>query len=571
MQPPRRRPAGDDDEFIELTPSRGSPPPDAPSWTYPAGDGLILTPAPFMPPPADPADTRGRLARFGRWAVLALPLCLATTGLGVYIALLFQPSLPPVPKGKLVVLLALDFLPADKLAGYTGLFGPDGFERMKADGTWLPDVEVPQAFAAAGPGFANLVTGVPPSGHGVTDDTPAEPLAPTVGDALKAAGKGKVIAVGLDERVLALAGPAADAVVAFDPAGGFRAVGRPDPPWLTALNARRPGDRWHGTEWVRQQPAALYDSFAGPDLAAGKAAGAGQGLGFPHPFGTAGPGYRAAVAGSPAGNELVWEAARAAIDGEQLGRRGETDLLCVGLTAGGPILRAWGPDSHEAADYLVRTDRLVADILSQLPTAVGQGRWAVVVAGCHGGCPLPEVIKPGRPAGERFDPDREFGPLAAALDQTFGKTGQWVDRVAYPWVSLNRKTLAGRKVNPADAAAFAAQWLGNRPAAVAAYPRGGPFPDDPAGRAVAAGFHPDRGGDVFIVYRPFAVPGAVGSASGSPHPYDRTVTLLAVGAGVLAAKPQTGRESQLAAAALLAKLLGVTPPAGAAAAPRGFE
>ena len=28
--------------------------------------------------------------------------------------------------------------------------------------------------------------------------------------------------------------------------------------------------------------------------------------------------------------------ARAAIDGEQLGRRGETDLLCVGLTAGGP-------------------------------------------------------------------------------------------------------------------------------------------------------------------------------------------------------------------------------------------
>jgi hypothetical protein len=195
----------------------------------------------------------------------------------------------------------------------------------------------------------------------------------------------------------------------------------------------------------------------------------------------------------------------------------------------------------------------------------------VVVAGCHGGCPLPEAAKPGRPAGERFDPDREFGPLAVAMDQTFGPTGAWVDRLAYPWVRLNRATLARRKVNPADAAAFAAQWLENRPAATAAYPRGGPFPDDPAGRAVAAGFHPERGGDVFILHRPYAVPATVGSASGSPHLYDRTVTLLAAGAGVPAGKTPPGRESQLAAAAVLARLLGVAPPAGAAPLPRGFE
>ena len=571
MEPTRRRPDGEDD-FIELTPTRGMPPPAESSWPYTA-DGLLLTPAPFVPPPADPADTRSPAAALGRWAILAMPLCIVAAFVGVYVALGLQPDPAPAPKGKLVVLVAADFLPADKLTAWAGLFGPDGFERMKADGAWLSDVEVPQAFAAAGPGFANLVTGRPPSGHGVVDDQPAEPLGPTVGEALKATGKGKVVAVGLDDRVRNLAGSGADAVVGFDAAAGaFRAVGRPDPEWVTALNARRLADRWHGTAWDRLHPAAVYDAVAGPDSPAGKLPD--RGLSFPHPFGSVGPAYRAAVAGSPAGNELVWEAALAAIDGEQLGRRGQVDFLCVGLTAGGPVVRAWGPDGHEAADHLARTDRLLAGMFASLQSGVGSGRWAVVVAGCHGGCPLPEAAKPGQPAGERFDPDREFGQLAAALDDTYGKPGgkpgQWVERVAYPWVTLGRKTLAERKVNPADAAAFAAQWLENRPAAAAAYPRGGPFPDDPVGRAVAAGFHPERGPDVFVVHKPGAVPALAGSASGSPYPYDRAVAVLAVGAGVPKAPPP-GRASQLGVAAVLAKLLGVEPPAGAAPAPRGLE
>jgi hypothetical protein len=89
---------------------------------------------------------------------------------------------------------------------------------------------------------------------------------------------------------------------------------------------------------------------------------------------------------------------------------------------------------------------------------------------------------------------------------------------------------------------------------------------------VAAGFHPDRGGDVFVVGRPHWVPSAEGSAAGSPHPYDRGVALLAAGAGVPRLRTRPRPVSTLAAAPLLAKLLGVPPPAGAAEPlPAGLE
>ena len=60
--------------------------------------------------------------------------------------------------------------------------------------------------------------------------------------------------------------------------------------------------------------------------------------------------------------------------------------------------------------------------------------------------------------------------------------------------------------------------------------------------------------------------------AGSPHPYDTGVTLLAAGHGVPPLRAQPGRVSVLAVAPLLARLLGVPPPAGATEPlPRGFE
>jgi hypothetical protein len=386
-----------------------------------------------------------------------------------------------------------------------------------------------------------------------------------VGDGVKAAG-GRVWAVGLDDRAVCLGGRAADGVLAFDPpTGAFRSVGRPDPGWLGGLNSKKPADRWFGTAWERLRPGPMYDALLGPDGPAGKGTGAGQGVSFPHPFGVNadGPNFRAAVQHSPAGNELTWEAAKAVMDGEQLGRQGQTDLLLVGLTATGRVMQAWGPDSHEAADALVRADKLTAEVLNHLALTCGNGRWTLMVVGCHGGCPLPEAARPGRPAGSRFDPQAEFGALGAAFDEVYGKVpGGWVDRVAFPWVDLNRAALSARRADPLAAAAFAAQWLENRPAALMAVPRGA-TPDDPVGRAVARGMHADRGGDVFVVAKPYAVPVPAGTAAGSPHPYDRTASLLAVGSGVPVLKTQPTPVGLTVAASILAKLLDVPPPAGA--------
>ena len=78
-------------------------------------------------------------------------------------------------------------------------------------------------------------------------------------------------------------------------------------------------------------------------------------------------------------------------------------------------------------------------------------------------------------------------------------------------------------------------------------------------------FHPGRSGDVAAVVKPYhllAWPFQTGTHHGTPHAYDTHVPLLVYGPGV---RRGVRREAvtPLAAAAILARLLGIKPPAGA--------
>jgi hypothetical protein len=95
---------------------------------------------------------------------------------------------------------------------------------------------------------------------------------------------------------------------------------------------------------------------------------------------------------------------------------------------------------------------------------------------------------------------------------------------------------------------------------------------DPTAEAWRLSFHPDVCGDVMLVMKPgwyFTDKSKTGTTHGSPHDYDTHVPLVAYGPGVRA-----GVRKELvtphAAAAILAKALGIEPPAKAAVgAPAG--
>src|SRR5262249_26247976 len=121
--------------------------------------------------------------------------------------------------------------------------------------------------------------------------SPERLLAPTLGDALKeaTAGKGRVVAVSLKDRSAVLpAGRKPDACYWFDGRTGsfvtstyYRLQAHP---WVAALNAGRPADRWFGKSWGRFRPDLEYAFYSGPDDVPSEGKGFGQGRTFPHPM-----------------------------------------------------------------------------------------------------------------------------------------------------------------------------------------------------------------------------------------------------------------------------------------------
>ena len=77
-------------------------------------------------------------------------------------------------------------------------------------------------------------------------------------------------------------------------------------------------------------------------------------------------------------------------------------------------------------------------------------------------------------------------------------------------------------------------------------------------------YHPDRCGDLAVIPKPYHLITTylTGTSHGTPHPYDTHVPLLAFGPGIRGG-PRPERVTPQAAAAILARGVGVPPPAAA--------
>jgi hypothetical protein len=84
-----------------------------------------------------------------------------------------------------------------------------------------------------------------------------------------------------------------------------------------------------------------------------------------------------------------------------LGSRGTTDLLSVSLSTTDKIGHAYGPDSREIHDHLLRLDRWLGAFLDSLGTVVPRQRTLVVLTSDHGMTSFPEyrVVVRHEPAG----------------------------------------------------------------------------------------------------------------------------------------------------------------------------
>ena len=221
------------------------------------------------------------------------------------------------------------------------------------------------------------------------------------------------------------------------------------------------------------------------------------------------------------------QAAKAAIDGEGLGKDDVPDLLSVSFSATDLIYHQFGPYSWEMQDALLRLDKQIAELVAAAEKAAGgRQNLLVVLSADHGGAALPEEWIAAGLQAIRVRPSVLKQRLAQELQSRFG--APLLVGFAEHDVYLNDKTMAEKKLDPVAVRRAAAQWLSRQPGIALAVAR-----DDLDSGQEMSGYlqalrrshYPGRSGDVAFILKPFAVlmEEDTGTTHGEPYAYDEQV------------------------------------------------
>ncbi|MEZ4300130.1 MAG: alkaline phosphatase family protein, partial [Polyangiaceae bacterium] len=516
----------------------------------------------------------------------------------------------PIGRPKLVVAIALDQFRADYLSRFEKHFGDNGFRRLMREGAVMTGHYGHYA-TYTGPGHALLLSGSYPYVNGISTNKFYNPLS-SKSEAMVFDAQSKVLGaaettpdmdvsprnfygstVG-DELILAQGGQSRTVALATKGRGAILMGGRLGktywmnddtgemttstyyaeklPAWVDTWNKRKLADTYFGKAWDRALPATEYIGPAADDTAA---EGGWKGLGrtFPHKVDgklkSPGPAYYEALCETPFATDWELDFAKAAVEGEQLGQRGVTDLLAVSISATDLGGHDFGPLSHEVQDLVVRTDKQVGDFLDWLYGKLGKDNVLVVLSADHGGVAMPEQMSQLGFSAGRIKKKAIGEAVEKALKDKFGGD-KWVLALEDPHIFLDRKKIADKKLRPEDVERVAGEAAAKLEGFGGYFTRTqlmeGRMPDSDLGRAVLRTYFVPRGGDVVMWTLPFHFWGKyaekdTGTTHGTFYRYDTDVPLLFAGPQVKPGK--YGVREMIDLAPTLASLLGVARPAGA--------
>ncbi len=495
------------------------------------------------------------------------------------LTLLTSASAQDAPLPRLVVMISVDQLRADYLERFRPHFGPGGFNLLLKDGANFADCHYRHAVTKTGPGHAVMLSGVHANLHGVIGNewllrtwpaleqvncvedraaplvglaprawrspggvleaksgrSPRHLLASTIGDQLKQrhGASAKVYGVAdKDRAAILMSGKRADGAYWTEEGrvvtSTFYRKALPD--YLTAFNAGQRAEKLFGREWTRLLEPGVYEALQGPDDVPDETTAVGLTRIFPKRLdgGQAqiGKDFYEAFDYMPWNNELVADLTREVIMHEKLGEAdGAPDLLAIGFSQPDKVGHAYGPDSHEIMDSILRLDRTLAELFQFLDKKIGLAHCTIVLTADHGVAPLPErrQAEMGESAGGRVKSADIDKQVFAALDARFGVLAdneRWAVRDGLGY-HLNPAALAQKSLVPAEVEAAARAALLEIPALAAAYTRTrllDPAPLDAIGEAVRLSYYPPRSPDVMAVLKPYFIDRASpGTSHGTPY------------------------------------------------------
>jgi predicted AlkP superfamily pyrophosphatase or phosphodiesterase len=265
---------------------------------------------------------------------------------------------------------------------------------------------------------------------------------------------------------------------------------------------------------------------------------------FPHRSSQAprSPGYYDDLRRTPFGDQILLDAALAAMTAHRLGADDDTDLFAVGFSSSDVVGHTYGMDSQEEMDEYLRLDLTLGRLFEEIDRRVGLDRVIIGLSADHGSMPLVEnLVARGMPA-RRVRTAEIQDPVTRALEARFGAQNGLVARYSPPDFYLDLETVARRGWARRDVEAVVEKALLETGLVERAYTAerllGDPPKGDPYFALVRRSFFEPRSPQVIVVLKEgfYLSDRPGGTGHGTVYEYDRHVPVVFMGASV---KPGT--------------------------------
>lgn len=330
---------------------------------------------------------------------------------------------------KLVVGIVVDQMRWDYLYRYYDLFCDGGFKRMMNEGYSFDNTMINYLPSYTAVGHASLFTGTVPAVHGIVGNTyfsngkavyccedntvkgvgtdskagmmsPRNMLSTTIGDELRTATSfaSRVVGVSLKDRAAILpAGHSADGAYWMDfDKGAF----------VTSTYYKTELPKWV-TDYNKSIGKITKDQIKYTVL----------------------------------GNKLTAEMAKAAVEGEQLGLKGQTDMLTMSFSCTDMIGHKYGTHHEKTRETYADVDRRIADLLAFLDLKIGKGQYLVFLAADHGAANNILMMREhGIPADGFFSSEVE-NDLNRHLSGRFNTSEKLVVRFGNDYIFLDNEAI----------------------------------------------------------------------------------------------------------------------------------
>ena len=151
------------------------------------------------------------------------------------------------------------------------------------------------------------------------------------------------------------------------------------------------------------------------------------------------------------GDELTLEFAKELVKQEKVGQGEATDMLAIGFSTNDYSAHAFGPNSLELEEGVLRLDATLAGLFAFVDQTVGLDRTLIVLSADHGFDEVPEHQKElGFDAGRHY-PEKFVEQTNAALQERYKSEDNFVVAFWNPSLYLNHETLETLALDRAEA------------------------------------------------------------------------------------------------------------------------